>query len=770
MSNIYWVGIRESDLLAVDSLYRGSVTFFGSGKNGNRCLFQGEDVRKDHNENNTLFDSFYTRTMQLILQENPVASFMFYNQDMIYRIDPSLREHVLCPNSQNILRTLNNKMLCKLWLKELVPLLPSVQMFGMELSLARIEKYFPNVQTFVIQPDFSSGGHNTYLLTKENETGVLGKLSSVALYTVSPYKENSIPINIHGIAYRDGFQLFPISIQLIQKKQDQLLYEGGDFLAGQTLTDEIRDLIYSIAERVSDELVNIGYLGVYGIDLIATENNVYFMEINPRFQASTPVLNYALKQHGHASINQRCIEALKGSCTCGKPRDMLKLEVNYSIFSYIADESNARFHKHIWMKYFSLNPDFSLLADGYRPEVPAVAGSYLFRAIYTHNLIDLSSKGLRLSELLTGFPCTGLDSPMRLKTMLINYGLTISEEAFFRIERVLRKGNFSAVDIEIEVQGFRLTVNCPYKIWPSEYSPFDVRVHNNDFVLFFFDIPISPVWFSYESPLNRAKTVSGVPYSSVAFLATDRLRINYRPVCYYKLVGQGCTFCNLPKQNLPYSEEDIQEIIESYLQKENFRHILIGGGSADPDSRFQEIIRLAKFLREKTSKPLYLMSLPPKDPGIIRDLYEAGISEMAFNIEIFNRVLAAKYMPGKGLIPLERYMGSLTEAVKWLGYSGNVRSMLIVGFDPKETLLEGVKTLCEMGVQPMLSVFRPMAGTPLENMLPPELEDILEIFERASRICANYGLILGPSCPACQNNTLSLPELCLSAGSETIYR
>ena len=36
MSNIYWVGIRESDLLSVDGLYCGSVTFFGSGEKGNR--------------------------------------------------------------------------------------------------------------------------------------------------------------------------------------------------------------------------------------------------------------------------------------------------------------------------------------------------------------------------------------------------------------------------------------------------------------------------------------------------------------------------------------------------------------------------------------------------------------------------------------------------------------------------------------------------------------------------------------------------------------
>lgn len=770
MSNIYWVGVRESDLLAVDGLYSGSITFFGSGKNGNHCLFRGETARKDHNQQDPLFDSFYTQTMQLILQEDSTARFMFYNQDMIYHTDPFLREHILCQNTQNLLQILNNKMLCKLWLKELVPLLPSIQLFGSEISQTMLKKYFPNDQAFVIQPDFSSGGHNTYLLTDKNEINVMEKLSPVALYTVSSYKGNAIPINIHGMAYQDGFQLYPASIQLIRQKQDQLLYEGGDFLAFTMLSDEIRDYLYSIAEQVSEKLVSVGYLGVYGIDLIVTENDVYFMEINPRFQASTPVLNYALQQQGRMSIHQHCIEAFNGGHISGGSRDILGMEVNYSIFSYTASETDMKFSKHIWRKYFSSHPAFSVLADGYRPEIPVTEGAYLFRAIYAHNLVSLSPEGIRLAELLTGFPCDRFESPMCLKTMLICYGITISEQVISRMGYTLRQGNFAAIDIGIEIQGTQLTVNCPYKTWPSEYSPFDIRIHDGGFMLFFFDIPVSPVQFYYESPLNQVKTASGVPYSSVAFLATDRLRINYRPVCYYKLVNQGCMFCNLPEQNTPYCEEDIQEIIDGYLRSEDFRHILIGGGSASPDSQFQEIIRLTDFLHKRTAKPLYLMSLPPKNPRLIRELYEAGISEMAFNIEIFDRSLATKYMPGKGLIPLERYMNSLVEATKWLGRSGNVRSMLIVGFDPKETLFEGIRTLCEIGVQPMLSVFRPMAGTPLEMMLSPGLNDLLEIFEHATSICAKYGLKLGPSCPNCQNNTLSLPETYDSHSLDTIYR
>lgn len=768
MSNIYWVGVRESDLFAVSDLYSGSITLFGSGCGGNRCLFHKQTERRDHNEVDVQFDKFYMQAMQDVLAEDSSAQFMFYNQDMVYHATQSLADRAMCYNVPELLRVLNHKMLCKLWLKETVSLLPSIQVLGAECSNLLLREYFPGCNAYVVQPDFSSGGHSTYLLTEKNKPDALEHINPVGFYSVSPYMGDAIPVNVHGILYHDGFQLYPPSVQIIQKEQGRLLYRGGDFIAAQMLPDSVRNHICHTAKKISEKLQSAGYLGVYGIDLIAVGNDVYFMEINPRFQASTPVLNYVLSQQNRSSVNQCCIDAFAGRSVGGEWDDLLGLNIGHSIFSYLDDPSSPQFCGHIWKKYFSINPQFSMLADGYWPGLSGTPGSYLFRAIYPHNLVSPLPGPVRLVEPLTSCASIDINSPIELKTMLICYGLTISEEALTLIRRSgkLREANFSAVDITIKMMRHQLIVNCPYQIWPSEYSPFTIGLHQNELTLFFFDDPVYPVQVCYESPLNQEKTLSGIRYSSAAFLATDRLRINYKPVCYYKRIGLGCSFCNLPTHNQDYSQQDIEEIVQGYLQHEEFRHILIGGGSASPDSQFHEVIRLTRFLRRRTDKPLYLMSLPPKEPACIKALYEAGISEMAFNIEIFDRALAARYMPGKGHIPLERYFDALSEAVKYLGNQGNVRSMLIAGFDPKETLLDGIKTLCELGVQPMLSVFRPMAGTPLENWLPPRLQDILNIFERAADICAEYGLHLGPSCPDCQNNTLSLPEWC-NATSET---
>ena len=70
----------------------------------------------------------------------------------------------------------------------------------------------------------------------------------------------------------------------------------------------------------------------------------------------------------------------------------------------------------------------------------------------------------------------------------------------------------------------------------------------------------------------------------------------------------------------------------------------------------------------------------------------------------------------------------------------------------------GVEAVCRLGAAPILSPFRPVPFTEMEDTVPPSNEWLLELAERAEAICRSYGLTLGPSCPACRNNTLTLVE------------
>lgn len=754
MNHIYWLGIRKSDLLAINSLYQGSITFFGDGKDGNICLFQESIARKNHNIELEIFKEFNENAILQVLHNDPDARFMFYNPILAYSLKESLKEKVICLNEIGILKIINDKMLCKLWLRNTVQMIETIQMFGNELNLNTLDNLFNNKNEYVIQLPISSGGTGTYILNSQNQNKIVSKISPSQLYIVSPYYRDAISLNIHCVIYENTFQLYPISVQIVKEENYSLIYRGCDFITAVTLKDEIKHQLIGQAESVCKKLCKCNYRGVCGIDFMVIDEQVYFCEINPRFQASTTPLNLALSENNLLSVNEATIQAFSNGYMHNEC--IYNINVPYSMFAYEKHIKNMEFYNNIFQTYFAMYPQYALLKDGYFANVDAQQGAYLFRAIFPHPLTSIMNNELRINELISGYSAEISKPLIRLKIMLLNFGVKFTSEAFSYIKEQgnLREGNFSAIDIVLWED---FIVNCPYGINHSEYSPFTLRLVGQKIVLYYYNKKVADATIYYESNLNCKKTPNGIPYSAVAFLATDRLRINYNPVCYYKHSKNACQFCNLPEQNSSYSFDDITHIIEDYINNESFRHILLGGGSSNPESDFQEIISLVKFLKSKTKKPLYLMSLPPNDLEIISQLYKEGIDEIAFNIEIFQEELARNYMPGKGLIPRQHYYKTLEKAVSLWGKRGNVRSMVIMGLEPENSLLAGIEKLCKIGVQPMISIFRPMENTPLSSKLPLSIQKTVELYEKIERICTKYGQYLGPSCVYCQNNTLTIP-------------
>lgn len=48
---------------------------------------------------------------------------------------------------------------------------------------------------------------------------------------ISPYIENSVPINIHLLIGQNDVLVFPGSIQITQKINNKILYLGADYIA-----------------------------------------------------------------------------------------------------------------------------------------------------------------------------------------------------------------------------------------------------------------------------------------------------------------------------------------------------------------------------------------------------------------------------------------------------------------------------------------------------------------------------------------------------------
>ena len=342
-----------------------------------------------------------------------------------------------------------------------------------------------------------------------------------------------------------------------------------------------------------------------------------------------------------------------------------------------------------------------------------------------------------------------------IKFALLNHGVTLTEKAykFTKTMGNIKKAVFDAIDITIFEN---VRVNVPFSCNFNSFSPFTIDVYNNELILLLDDHMISKVKIDFiPNKLVDKRTKNGVPFESIINLATDRIRINPAPVCIYKINNLECKFCNLPKQNEKYDIEDIKEVIDYCLENIEFRHFLIGGGTYSLDGGWELIIDITKYIRKKCTKDIYLMTIPPYNISILEELKKAGITEVAFNLEMFDRVLAENIMPGKGKIPIRQYMKCFEQAVKLWGNTGRVRSLLIYGFEKEDKFLKGIEELCKLGVEPIISIFRPLEQTYFESYAPPSTIEIISLYNKCKEITDKYSLILGPDCTECQNNTLS---------------
>lgn len=393
------------------------------------------------------------------------------------------------------------------------------------------------------------------------------------------------------------------------------------------------------------------------------------------------------------------------------------------------------------------------------------------------------------------------DFLLRLKISLLTQGVVIDEAAKNQMiaQGGLRPATNNAIDIKIDVpdesnhffgkSAKYLVVNAPVDILFVELSPFHISINPDEFhegkgyILTYYgerliDIaktyPLDPVALQRETVngkiVMRDRYTSGrcapqIPYSEVGFLSTDRLRLHLTNKCYYKRKDEngiylGCKFCNIVPTSDAVGIENIEEVVQAYCRRSKeigLTHFLIGGQTVDERDTDNNVIQIIHIIRKYAPfAPIYAMTIPYSNQ-MIREMYMAGLTQIAFNIEVFDDNIAKELMPGKRQRTRKEYLNSLKYATRFFGRLGNVRSMVIVGLEPRASLIEGIREFVAAGIQPILSVFRPLPETPLRDWQAPPLMYLLEVYDEILQICLENNLHPGPDCVNCQNNTLSLP-------------
>ena len=754
---LFWIGIQESEIKQTYELFAGSITIFGSGKDGNFAFDKVYNLRYNYNHDNDLWFEFVNMCADKIILQYPDCAFvLYYPMDAVF-YNQQITSRLIGANDSVMLDAWDNKFRCREWLGNDIPTVENEIKYGHNI-IENGANLLRNGHEFVIQGEYSCGGSDTWLLTESSRDTIFAKVDPDRLYSLSPYIEHNISVNIHLIIYSNEVIILPASIQLIDLNTNSFEYQGADFIAYRHLPQNIKDKVIQYSSVIGERLRRSGYLGVCGVDYITTEQEVYFSEINPRFQSSTFLLNYALnKNRLDYSIQQLHLDAFFYSeCQYSIP----SFDVDYSYYKVVYSTSHKKRIKNLSKRAIASKAAV-YIDDKLSWDAKLEEKTYLYKLLFTQNICAVAPdyKLIIHSNLDTTIgvviPIDLEEHILELKVMLLAHGITLSANVQKVLEQTIgiNHEEFDAIDLIINGKYY---INVPYCTNLTELSPFQIKIRNGQLWLFYCEEKLTSVVIRGTDHLANEVTKSGLKYSEVCYLGHDRLRLYHRLGCFFKENSCSCGFCDLDNDNRVLTFDTITEVISAYANCSNINHYLIGGGSQNPQDDYEHICNIAKYLKLKTGKPIYLMSLPVHDEKILKKLKLAGITEVAFNIEVFNRKLAKKYMPGKGAISLQTYYAALKKAVKLWGNTGNVRSIIIVGLEPKESLLKGIEELCKIGVSPILSLLKPISCTPLQHMLPPCDKEILDIVIKAEQICKKYNIALGPSCRYCEDNTLKI--------------
>lgn len=355
-----------------------------------------------------------------------------------------------------------------------------------------------------------------------------------------------------------------------------------------------------------------------------------------------------------------------------------------------------------------------------------------------------------------------------LKFKILSQGLTINEEIKKNLGRSikdtisLRSGLSSGIDIILPEN---IWVNAPINEWFAKESSLFLESRKSKFALVRNGKKLANITILPRPAYYDKITSDGIPMKKIGTMRGDRISIGINNYCiFWDNRRMRCKFCAIGiNQNGEQLVKSPSQIIETIVAAINdpilsAKHVYLNSG-AQPglDSGFMEFSNIIQEIKNNFNIHVHLNPCPPKSKKYIDILYNAGLDEISFNLEIFDRKTAKKIIPGKyKIITQETTLKMLKYAVEIFG-KGKVSSCLVVGLEDPNNTIKGVDLLASCGVIPKLSCFRPTRGSILENLHPPPLKTIVYIYNKAREVTDDNNIPLGPLCIPCQLHSLVLP-------------
>jgi hypothetical protein len=297
-----------------------------------------------------------------------------------------------------------------------------------------------------------------------------------------------------------------------------------------------------------------------------------------------------------------------------------------------------------------------------------------------------------------------------LKVSILNRGIRVDDEVYstfedsYRLSRHPYSCNTMLLADNISVSLARTNEETPFRLVVRAGKP--SVMYNERFV--------TEIRFPDKTSFYEQKTSHGIPFGGMAVIqGIDMLAFACLWKCDIALSGKPCGFCHTGMLSVPeHSMSDIIEVIRYAVDTDPKIGILqmTAGSTFHPEEEIERYVRILRAIDREigiSKTPVIIYLTPPSDVRLLDRLFDAGVSWIACDMDIWDESLFEKTCPGKARFTTrQRYLDALLYIAEHFG-SNRACCVFVAGMEPVESLMEGQTFLAGHGVVPLPSPLMP---------------------------------------------------------------
>ena len=134
----------------------------------------------------------------------------------------------------------------------------------------------------------------------------------------------------------------------------------------------------------------------------------------------------------------------------------------------------------------------------------------------------------------------------------------------------------------------------------------------------------------------------------------------------------------------------------------------------------------------------HMLTMPPNNLGMLKDLKDAGLGTINFALEVFDPEKFRLICEGKNtLYGRSRFFDAYKEAVCVFG-KGNSYVNFVGGLESLNTMTQGFWELGEMGVAASVNVFHPDPSSIFAKKSPPQINYLFDMVHAQNSVYKKY--------------------------------